>query len=194
MQLPAYTDVVIDLETGDTNTATGAVLSIGAVAFNAAHGMPPDDAPTFHEALDLDDQLRRGRTISASTFTWWLGQSEPARLALASMQDEAMPPAEGLAAFVDWLRAHTDLSRVRVWGNGANFDNPMLTSLLATYGVKLPWKFYNDRCYRTAVAPFKRDAPAELAEGLVAHNALHDAIKQARVLGWGASNKLVTIA
>lgn len=189
-----FTDVVVDLETADTNTATGAVLSIGAVAFNAAQGMVSADAPTFHEALDLDDQLRHGRTISASTFSWWLGQSESARLTLAAMQDEAHRPVDALQAFIDWLREHTDLSRVRVWGNGANFDNPMLTNLMAVYGFKLPWNFYNDRCYRTAVAPFKRAAPAELAEGLVAHNALHDAIKQARVLAWGADNKLVTIA
>jgi hypothetical protein len=38
---------------------------------------------------------------------------------------------------------------VRIWGNGANFDNPLLACAFEAAGVRPCYKFFNERCYRT---------------------------------------------
>jgi hypothetical protein len=79
---------------------------------------------------------------------------------------------------------------VLVWSNGASFDIPILNSAFNDVNVAAPWKFYNERCYRTMKNLYP-DVPYARAEGSVAHNALHDARDQARHLQliWAAHNK-----
>jgi len=63
-----------------------------------------------------------------------------------------------------------------LWGNGSTFDNVILSNAYRAIGVKQPWDFWNDRCYRTLKSLYPH---VKLERSGVAHNALDDAKSQA---------------
>ena len=75
-----------------------------------------------------------------------------------------------------------DHDNYNVWGNGSDFDNVIVRSLLDSYGITTPWKFYKNRCFRTiretvyATFPFLKD---DQIKPELAHHALSDAKAQA---------------
>ena len=156
--------VMVDLETVD-NVPTSAIVSIGAVIFDAS-GV---SERTFYEVLDLQSSLDAGLTMSADTVAWWMKQSESARAVFQQKGDHA---ALVLSRFGSWLPRDCKL-----WGNGASFDNAILACSYRAFRMPPPWAFWNDRCYRTAVAGLAR-----LERVGTHHNALDDAISQARHL------------
>lgn len=172
-----YEHVMLDLETLGT-ASNSVILSIGAVAFDPFTG--DRSRHTFHRFLDVDSQLKAGRTISGDTLIWWLDREADARQALIEGYDERCTPEGVLEAFVFWLGEVADPRTVCVWGNGAAFDNAMLADLYTTYGQKQPWMFWNDRCFRTQKA-LNKHIPAPAFDG-VNHDALDDAIKQSQHL------------
>ena len=159
-------NVMVDLETLDTSP-TGVIVSIGAVEF-AAHGRGRE----FYSVLNIQDQLELGRTISASTLAWWMKQGPEARKVF---QEEPHRLWEALEEFSQWLKECEGTPRI--WGNGASFDNSMLSHCYHSAKVDQPWKFTNDACYRTlkSLAPGIKAGPRH---GTF-HNALDDAIYQA---------------
>lgn len=82
-----------------------------------------------------------------------------------------------------FIHRNTDPRYLKVWGNGATFDNVILRGAYERAGHTCPWKFWNDSDVRTIVllgravgfAP-KREMPFEGD----AHNALADARHQAK--------------
>lgn len=161
--------VMFDQETLDT-LPTAVMLSIGAVKFDLESGKLDPDG--FYASLSVNDQLACGRTISESTLTWWMEQSPEAR---AVFREPKQTLESALVALSDWL-GH---NKRCVWSNGAAFDIPMLEHAYASYGLPTPWEFWNARCVRTYRAlPGAKNVPK--VEPLVAHNALHDAVAQAK--------------
>jgi hypothetical protein len=76
-----------------------------------------------------------------------------------------------------------DHNEYKVWGNGAMFDNSIIKNLLTQFGFPTPWKYNKDRCYRTVLAEYKELHPQfEVTKPVVAHDAVEDAIAQARTL------------
>lgn len=154
--------VMLDLETADSRP-TAAIVSIGAVIF---HG--DGTGREFYAAVDLQSSLDAGCTKSEATLAWWAQQSEAARAVFTDPARVSLAVAlQALASFID--------PQARVWGNGASFDNAIMANAYAAMGMPLPWKFWNDRCYRTvsAIAPTRRQ------QGGTHHNALDDAKSQA---------------
>lgn len=158
--------VMIDLETGDT-ASTAAIVSIGAVVFAGPHA-----GPTFYQAVDITSSSAAGLTISDGTMAWWAKQSEQARAVFTD------PDRLPLTAALGELAAFLGLPDVRIWGNGASFDNAILANAYNRIGAPLPWKFWNDRCYRTVAAGIQ----ARREQMGTHHNALDDAISQAEHL------------
>jgi len=77
------------------------------------------------------------------------------------------------------MTARAPRENVRVWGNGAAFDNVILASAYRQANITQPWLFWNDRCYRTV----KALSPAvTMQRNGTHHNALDDAESQARHL------------
>jgi exodeoxyribonuclease VIII len=101
-----------------------------------------------------------------------MGQSDKAR---AVFKDKGKPLAEVLNAFTKFIGIE-NVGQVKLWGNGANFDNVILVNAYRRTGIKAPWQFYNDRCYRTIKSMFKR---IEMERSGTHHNALDDAKSQA---------------
>lgn len=158
---PTSNHIMVDLETAD-NVATAAIVSIGAVIFAG-----PRAGETFYTAVDLQSSLTAGLTMSVDTMQWWGNQSAEAR----AVFDDPMrvPLVEALAAFDEFVP-----EGAKVWGNGASFDNAILAMAYRLCGLDLPWKFWDDRCYRTVAAHL----PRRVQQG-THHNALDDAISQA---------------
>lgn len=166
-------DVMVDLEALGTGPGC-AILSIGAVAFDP---QTSDIGHDFHTLVSTASCRELGLREEAGAIAWWKKQPPEVQAILdqAAACDTTVAQAlDGLAAF---LRSHGGKPRVRLWGNGADFDNAILSDLYRRLGAPQPWEFWNNRCFRTYKSLFAdRCAPAR--EG-VHHNALDDARHQA---------------
>jgi inhibitor of KinA sporulation pathway (predicted exonuclease) len=159
--------IMIDLETMGTRP-NSPIVALGAVAFDG-EGVQS----SFYEAIDLARAVRDGAVMDPETVIWWLGQSDEARQAITR---RGVEPRAALNRFSAWM-GQFDIDGV--WGNGASFDNVILSETYARLDMKAPWKFWTDRCYRTV----KNMYPSvELARSGTHHNALDDARSQAEHL------------
>jgi exodeoxyribonuclease VIII len=165
-------NLMIDFETLDTKP-TAVVLSLGLVLFSNEKII----SKTYREFF-IDDQLKDGRTVSGDTLTWWFQQSEEAQKIFSS--DNKILVCDFLSQMRNIKNAERNLSEVLLWGNGVKFDNAILTNLFEMYGVESPFKFWNDRCYRTFNALTNCRSLVK-REG-THHNALDDAIFQAKTM------------
>lgn len=160
---------MLDLETMDTRP-TAIVLSIGAVLFDK-DGI----GETFYTTINIEDCLSHGLTLSHGTFEWWMSQPTEARKALF---DNPVTLKEALLNFRRFLASHTELAKLKMWGNGSDFDNAILQNAYGKLGEKAPWDFWNNRCYRTMTSVTKLRANVKGTK----HNALDDAMAQAEVM------------
>jgi len=190
-----YKDAMIDIETLGTGS-NAAIVSIGVVAFNARGAEPVLDYECYY-GMDCDcyygiwsDSLEEqqkdlNREINIDTLIWWMKQSDEAR-EVFNVDTRKATPVSGYLKDLNAFIMRTCVPDVRVWGNGAAFDNVILRNMYEAAGVKPFWKYSNDRCYRTVknmVPDLLQNMelkPTEF-EG-VRHNALHDAKNQARRL------------
>lgn len=158
--------IMLDLETmGNGNRA--AIIAIGAVSFNSS-GVNQ----RFYQRVRLDMSIDAGMEMDASTVLWWLQQSDAARSEFKDNHD-ASSLCDALDDFSRWYVA---VGGVEVWGNGAAFDNTILSSAYRLTGIEQPWKFWNDRCYRTLKAMYPQ---VKMARSGTHHNAVDDAHSQA---------------
>lgn len=163
-------NIMLDLETMG-NTDNSAIIAIGAVAFDpATRAISPQD---FYVTVDLEDAVRHGGVIDPSTVMWWMKQSDEARskFSIPGVQLEF-----ALANFSLWLTSHCSPDAAIVWGNGAAFDNVILKNAYQSIGIAAPWKFWNDRCYRTIKA---LNPEVKMNRSGVHHCAVDDARSQA---------------
>lgn len=171
---------MIDLETMGTSP-DAPVVAIGVVAFEF------DDSDTGIRYVDqlyvtcpLSADVANGAVIDADTVRWWLQQDDAASKALVSATAEVdgATPAVDVA---EWFN-HTepDIGKRVVWGNGPDFDNVLLAAWLRRHNQQPMWKFYNNRCFRTALAMCRT---VRRIKPTVAHHALSDATAQALTLG-----------
>lgn len=146
------------------------ILSIGAVKFDR-HKVTEEFVINISPQSCIDAGLK----IDVDTVMWWLKQSDDARKTLTDGITFMFKDA--LTLFTDWLiGTNTFPPEIELWGNGANFDNVLLAAAYDACGLDRPWKFYNDRCYRTLKA-LHSDVP--MARSGTHHNALDDARSQA---------------
>lgn len=160
-------DVMIDIETLDT-TANAVVLSVAAVRFDRS--APGVFGETLHLHIDLDSNIALGRTISESTLLWWFEQSDAARTAIS--RAARIPFRDAVLKLSKFIKTGDN-----VWGNGAAFDNAILSSMFKDANVQRPWRYSNDMCYRTLTKLYPNIPRPEFAG--VAHDALSDAYFQA---------------
>ena len=176
--LPSLCHVMLDLETADT-TPDAVILSLGAIAFYGSVLEP--SASTVYATCSAewyDTAPWKGRfSVGVDTMMWWLSQEEPARKALFGSASH-LPLPQVLDTFTEYLAAVSggDPNRVRVWGNGCNFDNVILANAYRAVGATPPWKYKHDRCHRTFSSMYK-DVP--WVDSTIPHHALADAQAQA---------------
>ena len=170
-------NVMLDLETMG-NKPDAAIVAIGACFFNPLTG---EIGNKFEQTVLLTDSAKFG-SIDGDTVLWWLKQSDDARLRINDGLFVTLGKA--LESFYEFVSVNCPVHKVKMWGNGASFDNVILKNAYDAIDKDAPWEFYNDRDVRTIVDlgrtllnfnP-KKDMPFQGTE----HNALDDAIHQAK--------------
>jgi len=163
-------DIMLDLET--TGVSSGCcILSIGACSL--------DEKYTFYKKINLDTCYREKLKDSPGTMAWWHKQSAAARMEAFSGTEDIVSV---LGEFSDWFKRieRAEQSDAFIWGNGADFDLPILKGAYEAVGMEEPWKPYNGRCYRTLKnLPENKQIVADKFEGMK-HSALDDAVHQTR--------------
>jgi len=171
-------NLMIDLETMGNNPKAP-IVAIGAVFFDPTSGYLGEE---FYTPVKLASDISAGAVPDGDTITWWLTQSDEARAAITSKQAPSIQQA--LNELTIFVSNQCEKPRyLKVWGNGAAFDNVILRSAYERCSMKPCWEWYNDLDVRTMVAlgraigfDPKRDMPFEGER----HNALADAIHQAK--------------
>lgn len=165
-QNPMNTHIMLDLETLGHKPGA-ALIALGAVKFDAG-GITAE----FYRRIDAESCVQCGLVVDVSTVLWWFKQDDAARAEFARPGD---PLPAVLCDFREWA-GWPDADKVKLWGNGAGFDNALLAAAYEACRLSPPWKYYNDRCYRTLKA-LHPGVPLEPAG--VKHHALDDAKTQA---------------
>jgi exodeoxyribonuclease VIII len=151
-----------DIESlGKSNNAV--ILAIGAVEFDKT-GL----GRTFYMIIDPQSCVDAGLKMDVSTVMWWMQQSEEGR---AAFKKPGVSLEAVLSEFTDWFPSGSTL-----WGNGATFDNAILSNAYRAVGFEQPWNFRNDRCYRTLKSLYPH---IKMDHSGTHHNALDDAKSQA---------------
>lgn len=198
--------ILLDLETLDTIGAT-VVLTIGA----AVIGHDLQRAGSFYRRLQIDPQIARGSTISASTLSWWSAQnpiaqehalSDNAVSTLVTAEVVGLPSNYAGEVYhwvddsldnVERVSPETAIRDLREWlnsfeaplvyGNGAGFDLPPIRHLDRQWGFKEDTvPFRNERCFRTLKNIFADVAPLRTIPTLLPHVAVTDAVHEAMCL------------
>ena len=165
-------NVMLDLETMGTSP-NAPIVAIGAVKFSL-EDLTIDMEDTFYRQIYLPDIVDMGAQICPYTVLWWLKQDKAA-IEQTFLQNDPDEGAYGpLCDFAAWLP-----EKAKVWGNGSDFDNVLLAETYKRIGEKVPWRFFNNRCYRTVKKLYPQ---VELKREGTHHNALSDAISQAKHL------------
>ncbi|AGQ28832.1 3'-5' exonuclease [Serratia liquefaciens] len=170
--------LMLDLETMGKKPIAP-IVAIGAVFFAPRTG---ELGELFYTPVDLQSSMAGKAAPDADTIIWWMKQSSEARAAI--YVDGAPSLLSALYDLNKFIRANVANPRgLRVWGNGAVFDNVILRESYQRECVPLPWEWFNDRDVRTIVElgrevgfDPKRDMPFDGER----HNAISDAIHQAK--------------
>lgn len=167
--------IMLDLETlGTGNNA--AIVAIGACSFDP-HGVDANRR-CIGIPVSLASSMAHGLAADADTVLWWMQQSDAART--SAFPAEAAGLAQAVDAFDTWVREQG--GDIPMWGNGATFDNVIIRSAYKAVGRTPPWSYKNDRCYRTLVNLLPESRRPAFDPYGTKHNALDDAIAQARHL------------
>jgi hypothetical protein len=87
-----------------------------------------------------------------------------------------------LADFAAFIQEHSRVQDVRPWGNGSSFDLTIINSTYLRCEMKTPWSPFKERCFRTVRSMYPSVVYNTDEKGTGAHNALADAIFQAKHL------------
>lgn len=167
--------LMVDLETLSTSSHA-AITQIGACFFDIKSGR-------IHQTFKVDVFPDFEKyDVSFSTIKWWMQQSDEARGSVFGDDVERLSmgtAAVELNAFIsaivpsDW--------ELRVWAMPAAFDVVILENAFATESFPVPWKYNASRDVRTIMetAGFGK---ADRVEPEVAHDALSDAVAQAKTV------------
>jgi hypothetical protein len=161
---------MVDLETLSTE-GNAAIVSIGVVQFSGK-GLGEE----FYRTVDWATSIQAGGDVNTDTLKWWMGQSDAARQAILKKGSPSLFQAlQELTVY--FAKCGADKGGTIIWGNGGDFDNPILAAAYKSVNLEVPWNFWNNRCYRTMKEMLGKKIPMEKSG--VQHNALADAKQQA---------------
>lgn len=184
--------IMLDLET--LGTRVGSVIaSIGAVKFDPFSVVQTAEHHLKNSVklqISLEGSIGNGFQVDGSTLSWWFKQSKEAQKSTfeAGSGEVILEPIDALLKFEEFFQG-VDY----VWGNGANFDPPLLEAYLETYEIPVPWKYHRVMCFRTLKNTLSYDASKVPVGPMIKHDCVHDAVWQAQILQaicnqWGITN------
>ncbi len=171
--------IMLDLETMGTGN-NAAVVAIGACVFSVKDGI----GDQFYQIINPESAAKFGK-IDGGTFAWWCIQSVDARKIFADKSAWRLLPDVLIDFQAFCLNGVEDIRDIEMWGNGSDFDNIVLGNAYEACELKRPWLYSGNRCFRTTKS-FVSKAQGKMlwdrhSANLIHHNALHDAIRQAKI-------------
>ncbi|WP_420002149.1 3'-5' exonuclease [Acinetobacter sp. LF10] len=157
--------LMLDFETLDVAECP-VILSMGVVVFNE-DGI----VDSFFEKIDQHSCLDLGCTVSVDTLLWWEEQSDTAK---KSAFGGTTNIGYAMGMLVDLYKKY---ECEEIWSKGAIADIRWANNILDKLDMKKPWKFSREMCFRTYL---KYSHKVDFQPSGEAHNALDDAINQAR--------------
>jgi exodeoxyribonuclease VIII len=176
----AKSHLMCDLET--LGTVPGCVgLSIGIVEF-FPHACTL--GKEYYRVINVDSSLEHFLREDPDTVAWWEKQSAEARVIVDQARaGEGVDLPDAMHDLNQWLASINTKSNILFYGNGADFDNPILRCMYDAALVPPYVAGYGGRCYRTLKNldellgdAFKFD---KVQRQGTYHNALDDAKSQA---------------
>ena len=166
-------NISLDVETLGTSKKS-VISQIGAVKFT-------DDGEIvdrFISNIDIkvyDNPFYRGLLdIDIQTVVWWLNQDEKAQKSVYSFGLKREHPEKALIRFAEWA---SDDKEVVFWSHNS-FDPSIVEENFKVWDLSCPIHRHNSFDIRTLFYFVPKDESVEHVG--VKHNALHDAIHQAR--------------
>lgn len=175
---------MVDLETMGT-TPGCAIVSIGVVAFDP-HAGEVDDIlldEGFYTVVSRESCLEALLHEDEGTKKWWADQARKYPKAGEAVDQyragAGLGLLEALEALVEYVASHERPSKALIYGNGADFDNPILNVAARMVDYELPWKWGN-RCYRTLKNLHELFGVNYAAPKLARHGTYHHALDDAK--------------
>ena len=184
---PDELHVMLDLETVSTEPNAG-IIQIGAC-------LVKDTTTNYKGKISLSSieshnaKVRSDFTfdVSYENLHWWNKQDPVIRAAAFSGTKGISDVLQEFGAWLTQL-AHNSNKKVMLWGNGADFDCTIIQKAFHNTMNTYPTGYKNHRCYRTMIAGMPAALKAYVPANLKPHDALADAIYQAKVLSlWNES-------
>jgi len=156
---------MIDIETV-ANTNTSAVIQVAMVRFDWDGNV----GDTLVVNLDLDEQVREGLDVNASTLSWWARTN--ATIFNELLTKDVLPVKKALKQICDFINFND-----YIWCH-ATFDIPILNNLLHKFGFKTPWAYMKNRDIRTLIDLSGLDLSQYPWDVEKTHDALEDCVFQ----------------
>ena len=183
--MPKYTHIMVDSETTSTEN-NALILTVGACVFDPDTSTIGD---TFYVQLKMAEGMALGLHTSKETLDWWKRQSPEAQRSAFEEGPSTMGYAEGLQSFANWLiaiRESNERKKIQLWANDPDFDCIKLIASMKAANILPPWQYWEHKSCRTmaliAELKFNINHKTAYARAGTYHNALDDAIHQARIV------------
>lgn len=169
-----WTDIMVDLETTDTNQTLAGIIQIAATFFNLKTG---EIGPSFSRALSLPEEPNTGFYFmwSMQTLRWWNSNPDKKKI-LEELKENACDPRTVINDFVRWVRVNGTGKSLHFWSKPSHFDYSLLDKYFRYYGYENPftyWKARDMRSYLLGLV-FPEELPDLKLTSADAHNALAD--------------------
>lgn len=183
-------EFMIDIESLDTNSSA-VVLSVGAVIWQTKYlheenALQWEKISALNLILEMDEQLRVGRSVSQGTLIWWMQQDRTAQA--EAFDPDRLPVNFALSNLNTWITNHsTQISPpiTHFWASPATFDFPILETLYADFEMPLPWRYNQKYDVRTVVNEANysvRDHMASACLSGIPHTPVYDCLWQIDLL------------
>lgn len=171
------TDMMVDVETTDTNPSCGAIIQLSAVKFNYDTG----EVGSVFDRCPMPLPFRRWND---STRDFWMGQNREVYLQLVARAEPAMQVFLDFTAFA---LAGAPQGGYRFWAKPISFDWSFVASHYEQFDAPMPFHFRHARDLNTWMAALRGNPQHPNMEAVVPfhgdrHNGLHDCAYQIDML------------
>lgn len=172
-EIRQWSDIMVDLETTETNLLTAGIIQIAAVFFDLKTG---EIGPSFNRCLTLP--IEAGSFTfewSNATLRWWTSDSDR-KAVLQNILSEADAPKQAIKDFVSWVRVNGAGRSLHFWSKPSHFDYTLLDKYFKYYHYENPFIYWKARDMRSYILGlvFPDELPDLKLESSEAHNALAD--------------------
>ena len=131
------TDVYLHYDTLSLKSSA-AIIGLGAGFFSLGDGDTLRLSPRYW-SVTLAEQEPMGRTIDAASLDWWRTDGEYSD----PMNEAKFTLAEAFSRMLSEIEETADIEAVRVWVWNSMLEGAITQSLIETFDVVAPWRYWN---------------------------------------------------